>query len=119
MTWLVIDWERTNGVRNVLIDRHRQWAMDYDLHLIEPRLTLLLCQQYAARNQAEDAIALAASVLAARTSDTVYDELAEWREWAVAALEQQARRARPRVIRAPRLARPDGRTNPSPYLTDR
>lgn len=119
MTWLVVDWERANGVRQVLIDRHLGWAMDYELHLVEPRLTLLLCHQYAARNQAEEAIALATSVLAARTSDTAYDELAEWQEWAVAALEQQARRARPRIIRAPRLARPDGRTNPNPYLTDR
>ena len=60
-------------------------------------------------------IAVAEQVLANRTTDTAYDELAQWREWAVAALQEQARRSVPRVIRQPRLARPDGRTNPNPY----
>jgi hypothetical protein len=55
-------------------------------------------------------------VLADRTTDPAYDELALWMTWHEQAAVAATRRQRPRAITHRRLARPEGRVNVNPYL---
>jgi hypothetical protein len=90
--------------------------MAKDLHLLEPRLARVACQTLAESRGLAAARVLAEKVLATRSTDPAYDELALWMTWHEQAAVQAARRQAPRTITHPRLARPAGRVNHNPYL---
>jgi DNA polymerase III epsilon subunit-like protein len=90
-------------------------AMGLNLHTIEPRLTIMACQQLVDDGDTAKAFTVADAVLAQRTTDTAYDELADWVPFTRNALyEQQPRPRKPITYR--RLARPQTvHSNPRLY----
>lgn len=115
MAWTAVRYETEVG-RVAAAQTYLRQAVEYDLHLTEPRLALVVCQGLAANGRTEDAHKTATTVMAHRTSDPGYDELGAWLTWQ----EQNAARAKRdrqlRIITHPRLARPEGRVNRNPYL---
>lgn len=114
MAWLVIAWEEAQGSTAPAAE-HLAAAMAKDLHLVEPRLALMACEFFASTGDLDGAEAVAEAVLARRTTDDGYTDLATWLTWNRQALAAATRKAAPRVISNERLARPEGRVNPNPY----
>jgi DNA polymerase III epsilon subunit-like protein len=115
MTWMVFTFA-TEHDRVLAANDYLAMAMSKGLHLLEPRLARVACQAIAEGRGLAAAKAVAAQVLAARTSDPAYDELELWMTWHEQAAVQAARAQAPRAITHPRLARPEGRVNHNPYL---
>jgi len=93
-------------------------AMQTDLHLFEPRLTLLACDVIGTSKGAQAAVDLAERVLANRTSDPGFDDLAAWVNWIRQTETASVRKAARKPTQFSRLARPEGRTNPNPYAIE-
>ena len=83
--------------------------------MCEPRLTLMVCQELLDTFDLDEAVALAETVLARRTTDPGFDDLAAWLAWIKQSAAVEARAAKPRDIKFPRKARPVGRVSPNPY----
>lgn len=115
MAWLVFTFT-TEEDRVLAANDYLAVAMAKDLHLLEPRLARVACQTLAESRGLAAARVLAEKVLATRSTDPAYDELALWMTWHEQAAVQAARRQAPRTITHPRLARPAGRVNHNPYL---
>lgn len=93
-----------------------QVVVELDLHKLEPRLALLLCEAgFLEQNELGDSEQLAVDVLNRRTTDPAFVELATWLAWHQQTLQRQKPKPA-KVITHPRLARPAGRANPNPYL---
>lgn len=88
-------------------------AIDLNLHFAEPRLALQACESLLDHDPSQ-ALNVADIVLRQRTSDTAYDLLKSWFDWAVNHVVTSVRQP-PRVISHPRLARPTGRVNANRY----
>jgi DNA polymerase III epsilon subunit-like protein len=114
MAWMVVTWEEAQGSAAPAAE-HLAVAMEKDLHLVEPRLALLACEFLASTGDLDGAEAAAEAVLAKRTTDDGYTDLATWLTWNRQALAAAARKAASRVISNERLARPPGRVNANPY----
>ena len=113
--WLIIDCEQRER-RNTAASLHTSEAIEMDLHLTEPRLTVVAASIVAGTHGLDAAIALADKVLANRTTDDGYDELKQWVTWSSqAATARQQKAAKPATTH-PRLARPSGRENQNPYV---
>jgi DNA polymerase III epsilon subunit-like protein len=113
MLWRVVAFEQDLGL--ALAMNHLEVAKDRGLHLIEPRLALMVCQQLLDTVDLDEAATVAEAVLANRTTDTAFDDLALWLVWTKHSAAAAARTAKPRNIRFPRRARPEGRVSPNPY----
>ncbi len=85
-----------------------------DLHTIEPRFCELAGERLVETGQAATALATAQALLAQRTTDPAYDDLASWILFTENALYAQQPAAR-KTITHPRRARPEGHTNPRLY----
>jgi len=116
MTWLVATWaiERNNSDAGYL-----DQATAKGIYTADPRLALLVCERTAETAGYEAAKPLALEALSNANTDPAYDELRSWATWQEQTAEATARRLAPRTITHPRLARPDGRVNPNPYLPNR
>ena len=115
MAWMAVDFSTAQD-RVLAANDYLTVAMGKGLHLLEPRLARAACQSIAESGGLAAAQEVAATVLAARTTDPAYDELELWMTWHEQAAVQAARAQAPRVITHPRLARPQGRVNHNPYL---
>jgi hypothetical protein len=114
MMWLVITWEREQYLMRKAAT-HLRWAIDRDLHLIEPRLALLACIDWAEAGQVNDARSLAIDAVRSANTDPAYADLRNWLAHTDAQDEVRTREVSRKPITHPRLARPVGRTNPNPY----
>lgn len=115
MAWMVVTHEDEAGRVTSAVE-YLRIAMSKGLHLAEPRLAMLACQSVIDTGGLAAAEAIANAVLAHRTSDPAYAELRLWLTWHQQAAVRADRAAKPRNITHRRLARPDGRINPNPYL---
>ena len=89
-------------------------AVALNLHTIEPRLALLHCQRLIDDGDTTGAFTIADVVLSQRTTDPVYDDLADWVVFTRNALyEQQPRPSKP--LTKPRKGRARPVTNPRLY----
>lgn len=113
MLWRVIAFEQDLGLADAT--KHLELAKEMGLHLVEPRLALMVCQQLLDTVDLDEAATLAGAVLANRTTDTAFDDLALWLVWTKHSAAVAAKAAKPRNIRFPRRARPEGRVSPNPY----
>lgn len=84
------------------------------LHLLDPRLAELACDQLVEQGQPDKAFDVASVVLAGRNTDPAFDDLASWVTLARTSLYAQ-QPPPPAVINEPRRARPPGHTNPRQY----
>jgi DNA polymerase III epsilon subunit-like protein len=89
-------------------------AITFAVHDKDPRMALMACERTLETTGADAAFALADRVLASRSTDPGYDDLADWVLFTRNALYAQ-QPARPRTITHPRLARPAGHTHPRLY----
>jgi DNA polymerase III epsilon subunit-like protein len=115
MAWMVFTFAAEED-RVLAANDYLAVAMSKNLHLLEPRLARAACQSIAETRGLAGAKAVADQVLADRTTDPAYDELALWMTWHEQAAVAATRRQRPRAITHRRLARPEGRVNVNPYL---
>jgi hypothetical protein len=113
MLWRVIAFEQDLGL--ALAMSHLERAKKMGLHLIEPRLALMVCQQLLDTVDLDKAATVAEAVLANRTTDTAFDDLALWLVWTQHSAAAAARTAKPRNITFPKRARPKGRVSPNPF----
>ena len=85
-----------------------------NLHTIEPRLTVLGCQRLIDEGDPDKAFKVAESVLAQRTTDLAYRELADWVQFTKN--DMYAQQPPPRKpLRYARKGRPDHTGNPRLY----
>lgn len=115
MVWLVVSWAREHD-QLTTAGKHLAQAQADDYHLHDPLLARMVCETLADTVGLTAASAEAQRALTARTSDPAWDALATWLTWREHAAARAACAAQPRLITVERLARPDGRTNPNPYL---
>ena len=115
MTWMVFTHSAEND-RLLAAHDYLATAMSKDLHLVEPRLARLAAEFLAETRGLTAAEEVALAVLADRTSDPAYDELELWLTWHEQAAVVALQALKPRNITHRRLARPEGRVNPNPYL---
>lgn len=112
--WYLID-EELKQNRGTPAVTHINAAERLGLHLAEPRMAKLQCETWLQAHRTADALTLARSVLANRTTDLGYSELEDW----VAQTEQSIQARAKAVTKAPsnhpRRARPQGRENENPY----
>lgn len=113
MLWRVVAFEQDLGLADAT--KHLELAKEMGLHLVEPRLALMVCQQLLDTVDQDEAATVAGAVLANRTTDTAFDDLALWLVWTKHSAAVAAKAAKPRNIRFPRRARPEGRVSPNPY----
>lgn len=113
MAWLVATWAEERDLSNA---GYLDQAARLDLHAHDPHLALLMCQLAAEAGSLASGKDVAARALEHATTDPAYDDLQAWTTWRDQAVELATRRSAPRVISHPRLARPNGRVNPNPYL---
>ena len=113
MLWRAIVFEQNLGLAHSM--NRTEVAKKLGLHLLEPRLTLMVCQELLDTFDLDEAVALAETVLARRTTDPGFDDLAAWLAWIKQSAAVEARAAKPRDIKFPRKARPVGRVSPNPY----
>lgn len=113
MLWRVVAFEQDLGL--ALAMNHLELAKNMGLHLVEPRLALMVCQQLLDTIDLDEAATVAEAVLANRTTDTAFDDLALWLVWTKHSAAAAARAATPRNITFPRRARPAGRVSPNPF----
>jgi hypothetical protein len=117
MLWRVVTFEQDLGLADTT--KRLQLAKDMGLHLVEPRLALMVCQQLLETVHLDEASTVAEAVLANRTSDTAFDDLELWLIWAKQSAAAVTRDAKPRKVKFPRMARPEGRVNHNPYAPTR
>lgn len=117
MMWMVLTWEERH--RPIRGADHLTWAVNRELHLAEPRLTLMECRSRYANGRSEEARDLAADVLSRATTDPAFQALRDWVTSADAHAELIERRRQPKTITHPKLARPAGRANDNPYAITR
>jgi hypothetical protein len=113
MLWQVVTFEQDLGL--ALAMDHPELAKDRGLHLVEPRLALMVCQQLLDTIDLDEGAAVADAVLANRTTDPAFDDLALWLVWTRHSAAAATRAAKPRTITFPWRARPKGRVSPNPY----
>lgn len=111
-------WRVANHLLEEGQDERAYTAVDHGialgLHTVEPRLTELACDRLIANGESDKAFRVADAVLAQRTTDTAYDDLADWVLFTQNALYAQQPTPR-KTITHPRRARPHGHTNPRLY----
>lgn len=115
MTWFVITY-RDESNKPIAGAAELMQAMDQDLHLAEPRLALLACEFLLSSAGLQAAETVARQILSHRTTDEAYTELASWLVWQQQAIGRTRRETRRKIGSHPRMARPEGRVNPNPYL---
>ncbi len=103
--WLIIDCEQRER-RDTAASLHTSEAIEMDLHLVEPRLTVTAASMVAGARGLPAAIELADKVLANRTTDDGYDELKQWVTWSSQVATAKQQKATKPVSTHPRLARP-------------
>lgn len=112
MAWLVVAWWRGAGhertYRTLL-----ELARSHDLHLVEPRLALLACEQDAAAGAVTDAMDLARQLLVDATTDRGYADLREWLTWQETEVAVASKKTYTAYQR--RRMRPTDRRNANPY----
>jgi DNA polymerase-3 subunit epsilon len=100
------------------LDEHAFTVLDQgialNLHTIEPRLAELAGERLVELGDGDKALRVARTVVAQRTSDTAYDDLASWIQFTENALYAQQAQPRPPITH-PRKARPDGLVHPRLY----
>lgn len=84
------------------------------LHTADPRLAELACERLVETGNSDAAFAAAHAVLAERTTDPAYADLADWVLFTQNALYAQQPQPR-KPITHPRRARPEGHANPRLY----
>lgn len=89
-------------------------GMAMKFHLTEPRLAELACERLVEAGEADQATAVAQAVLARRTSDPAFEDLAESLLFTQNALYAQQPEAREAVTHPGRV-RPEGHVNPRLY----
>ena len=99
--------------------KHLELAKEMGRHLVEPRLALMVCQQLLDTVDLDEAATLAGAVLANRTTDPGFADLDVWLVWTKHSAAVEVRAAKPRNIRFPGRARPEGRVSPNPYAPTR
>jgi len=112
--WYVIAAEQEQNLATPAAN-HLDIAVSLDLHLIEPRLTRLVCGKLSATQRVDEAKKLAKAVLKGRTTDEAYEQLSQWLVWTEQSLVAQSKVVVKPPSTHPRLARPVGRENPNPY----
>lgn len=113
MAWMVITWELRRGL--AAADTHLSEAIAGRLHLLDPRLALLVCESLVATEGPDQVFGIAQAALKHRTTDDAYDDLAAWLLFTEQAAFASAQAKASRPPRNPRTGRPAGRVNPNPY----
>ena len=113
MLWRVVAFEQ-NLVLAVSAN-HLELAKAMGLHLVEPRLALMVCQLLLDTFDLDEAATLAETVLVNRTTDAETDDLALWLIWTKQSAAASTKAQKPRHVLFPRRARPEGRVNYNPY----
>ena len=113
MLWRVVAFEQNRGL--AVAANHLELAKAMGLHLVEPRLALMWCQQLLDTFDLDEAATLAETVLVNRTTDAAFDDLALWLIWTKQSAAASTKSAKPRHVLFPRRARPEGRVNYNPY----
>jgi len=113
MAWRAVTFEQNLGLAAAA--DHLLVAKDKQLHLVEPRLALMVCEQLLDTFDLDEAAALAETVLGSRTTDAAFDDLALWLIWTKQSAAAATKAAKPRHVLFPRTARPEGRVNYNPY----
>jgi hypothetical protein len=93
MVWRVVAYEQNLGLAAAM--KHLQVAKDKQLHLVEPRLALMVCQQLLETVDLDEAATVAEAVLVNRTTDTVFDDLELWLIWTKQSAAAVTRAAKP------------------------
>jgi DNA polymerase III epsilon subunit-like protein len=115
--WLVVSEAQALG--------REDWAMRYltdavamNLHLVEPRLTVMAAETMTGTNGLDATTKTVEAILSARTTDDGYDELALWLMWTQQALAASVKKQPKPESKFPRLARPAGRVPENPYIVN-
>ena len=111
--WRVAAYELENGHDEAAFTVLDQ-AIAMNLHTVEPRLTKLACGQLVDLGEADKAFLVAQAVIDQRTTDTAFDDLADWMLHTQHALHAQQPTPK-KVATEPRRSRPPGHTNPRLY----
>jgi len=112
--WLAIaraqEWKSQQPIR-IAVDA----VIELGLHKIEPRLTLIVADEWVTMGRFQDALDLCDQALLHSNTDPAFAELEAWTNQVRADAAQRSRAPIQRVITHTRLARPAGRVNPNPY----
>lgn len=113
MAWLVVSWWRESG-HDRTYRTYLELARSHDLHLLEPRLALLVCEHEAAAGAASAAMDLARLALEGATTDLGFADLREWLTWQETTVAAAAKTTY--IATRVRRMRPVDRRNPNPYM---